>query len=190
MFTKQLKYRLLETPKTLYGLRQEGDKYFIGNKHVKIKDNNLIIDTEKFLLTQGLLDLLTKNKLENLQSLSDLNKYKCILLLTNVHRRGFNANEQIVAASGWKYRNVISKLFPPNRSYASKISSKKEILNTRFEEDDDNDNENTQDLMAYDDVNELVERFRYLHETDSTANRREIMRILKELERLGVIEFR
>ena len=43
--------------------------------------------------------------------------------------------------------------------------------------------------MAYDDVNELVERFRYLHETDSTANRREIMRILKELERLGVIEF-
>ena len=44
--------------------------------------------------------------------------------------------------------------------------------------------------MAYDDdVNELVKRFRYLHETDSTANRREIMRILKELERLGVIVF-
>ena len=57
---------------------------------------------------------------------------------------------------------------------------------------DDGSDKNTEDcLMAYDDdINVLVERFRYLEETDATAHRREIMCILKELERLGVIEFR
>ena len=73
--------------------------------------------------------------------------------------------------------------------FANRAKLRKKKLNTCSEEEDDNDDENTEDLMEYDDVNELFERLRYLHETDSTSNRIEIMRILKELERLGVIEF-
>ena len=192
MYTKQIKYRLLENPRPTYGIRRDGSKWFIGNHSIKINDNVLIVEKEKFPLTQGLVDLLTMDHPEKI-SPTDLDKYRIILLLTNAHRKGFNADSQIVATSGWKYKNVISKLFPPKRSYASNIGRtklrKKEMPNTFSEDDDD---ENTAGcLMAYDDdVNVLVDRFRYLEETDATANRREIMCILKELERLGVIEFR
>ena len=81
----------------------------------------------------------------------------------------------------------LRSLFDPSSRTGQSYAKKK--LNTCSEEEADNDDENTEDLMEYDDVNELFERLRYLHETDSTSNRREIMRILKELERLGVIEF-
>ena len=108
---------------------------------------------------------------------------KALMQITKLwRRRGGNI--------GTLYRNYFHPKEVMHQTLTGqKLRKKKEILNT-FSEEDDNDDENTEDLMAYDDdVNELVKRFRYLHETDSTANRREIMRILKELERLGVIEF-
>ena len=63
MYTNQIKYRLLENPHPMYGIRRDGAKWFIGNNPIKIKDNVLIVDKEKFQLTQGLVDL--ASSLEN-----------------------------------------------------------------------------------------------------------------------------
>ena len=79
----------------------------------------LVINDNEFKLTKGLFNLLTKNS-PNSFSKRDLNEYKKILLLTNVHRQGFNPNGKIIATKGWKYRNVIAKMFPPTRKYVLK----------------------------------------------------------------------
>ena len=53
MYTNQIKYRLLENPHPMYGIRRDGAKWFIGNNPIKIKDNVLLVDKEKFQLTRA-----------------------------------------------------------------------------------------------------------------------------------------
>jgi hypothetical protein len=70
-----------------YGLRNDGDKYRIGNSTVTIDaDSNIYIKDKHFKGTEGLWDLLTRKK-PNLKNVTtrDYRKYKSILQMTNAH---------------------------------------------------------------------------------------------------------
>jgi hypothetical protein len=117
MANKKLKLRLSAMPnKNVFGFRNENNSWFIGNTPVAFDGNILLIDNEKYTLTDGLLNLLLQENPYEYDN-SDLMKYKEILLLTNAHKRNYQKGTQIRSNRSKKYKNIISKLFPPNRVY-------------------------------------------------------------------------
>lgn len=179
----QIKFRLLEiAPDNIYGIRRDESKWVIGNIAVEIRGKHLIIGSDKFLLSDGVVELLTQKE-PHTYSDNDLSVYKNILLVTSAHKRGFNPNNAINANHSWKYINVISKIFRPRRQKCAK--NKQETMIQRAPRNGDVVEHNFYGV----DVNELVERFKILHKSNKFDNMAEIRSILRELERLGVIEF-
>jgi hypothetical protein len=130
MNAKIIKFKLLEMPpRNMYGLRRGKSKLFIGDSNVKITGNRLKIKSYDFLLTEGLFNLLSQDKCSEFTE-KDLNYYKSILLLTNAHRHGFDPKQKIISSKSWKYKNVISKLFPPQRKRYFKKVVKQEPCTT------------------------------------------------------------
>jgi len=169
--------------KNVFGFRNDNNSWFIGNTPVAFDSDILLIDNEKYTLTDGLLNLLLQENPHEYDN-SDLMKYKEILLLTNVHKRNYQKGTQIRSNKSKKYKDIISKLFPPNRVYLKSSSSRSSRSVQRSK------NEESEDLEPYDDVNQLVERLRELENANiNYVNKCKIMSILKELERLGVIIF-
>lgn len=181
MYADKIKYLLLEIPDVKYGIQQKDSKIFMGMKPIEIKDNSLLVENESFLLTDGLVNLLATNRPVK-YSVNDLEQYRKILLLTSAHKLHFCATEKIKATAGWKYKNIISKLFPPKRSYASRTQD-------RDTQKDSEDLSEQDILLKYDNVNELVEKMKYLETEGCVKNNNKIMIILRELERLGIITF-
>ena len=157
--------------KNVFGFRNDNNSWFIGNTPVAFDSDILLIDNEKYTLTDGLLNLLVQENPYEYDN-SNLMKYKEILLLTNAHKRNYQIGIQIRSSRSKKYKNIISKLFPPNWVDLKSSSSRRSSSVQR------------------DNVNQLVERWRELEDTNiHYVNKRKIIAILKELERLGVIIF-
>lgn len=117
MASKHINLKLSETAvNNAFGLRlnKEGNIWNIGNVPAYFKDDSLLLENESYILTVGLMNLLTQARPE-CYTKSDLKTYREILLLTDAHRRKFNRNLPINAVSSWKYQNIISQLFPPTR---------------------------------------------------------------------------
>ena len=168
MADKNIKLRLSSMPnKNVFGFRNEKNSWFIGNTPVAFDSDILLVDNEKYTLTEGLLNLLLQenpNEYDN----SDLMKYKEILLLTNAHKRNYQKGAHIRSSRSKKYKNIISKLFPPNRVYLKGSSSSCSVQRSKHEE--------SEDLEPYDDVNQLVERLRELENANiHNVNKRKIM---------------
>ena len=100
----------------VFGFRKTETGWFVGNQHVEFNGNVLLIDEEKYTITEGLLNLLTQHQPKKYTSY-ELNQYNEILLLSDAHRWGFQRNNHIRSSKSWKYLNIISKLFPPKRKY-------------------------------------------------------------------------
>ena len=83
------------------------------------QNNSMLIINEKYTLTHGLVNLLTKEHPDGYTT-KDLSEYREILLLTNAHKRKFNRNEHINSTRIWKYTNIIAKLFPSRGKYSTK----------------------------------------------------------------------
>jgi len=70
-----------------YGLRKEGDKFYIGNSEVTVdKYSDFHIKDKHFQGTRGLWELLTRKRINKaLVTTDDLKRYKSILNLTSCH---------------------------------------------------------------------------------------------------------
>jgi hypothetical protein len=111
-----------------YGLRKEGDKFFIGNSDVTVDTNSdLYIKGKHFKGTRGLWELLTRKRINNkLVSGDDLKQYKSILNLTSAHLEGYEPHAPIHVSRGTKFKDVIAKLFPQTRRRGIEVSLRKE----------------------------------------------------------------
>jgi hypothetical protein len=98
-----------------YGIRKEGGEYMIGDSAVVIDDKrNLYIKNKRFRGTEGLWELLTRTKPNfDIVTSNDYRKYKSILEMTNAHLEGYTSGGNIHISRGYKYKQVISKLFGP-----------------------------------------------------------------------------
>lgn len=168
-------YKTLKLGKHVFGIRRENGYNKIGNQGVNINQDILNVANNKFELTEGLKELLTKSKPQLNYSNEDLKVYKQILMLTNAHLIKYQDGNDINVNKSYKYRYIISKLF--NKT---KKGRGIEFKNTMYP-----------NIIYYDDVNELIDRLRLLHAEKQAGNTgvdNEIISIQEELREIGLIE--
>jgi hypothetical protein len=102
---------------TNYGLRKEGDKFFIGNFDVTVDANiDLYIKNKHFIGTPVLWELLTRKYVnKKLVKKDDIMQYKSIFNLTSAHLEVYESDAPIHVSCGIKFSTVITKLFPQTR---------------------------------------------------------------------------
>jgi hypothetical protein len=110
-----------------YGIRKEGEKYKIGDSAVTIDTNSdIYVKRKRFAGTEGLWELLTKKKPNvDIVTSDDYRQYKGILEMTNAHLEGYMPGGNIHISRGFKYKEIISKLFAPTRSRGAESALRK-----------------------------------------------------------------
>lgn len=186
-------------------LSPEIDKFLLGRKEINFDSaNNLHLEGGNIWKnSEGLMELLFLNKPDKNKITSrDESVYKKLLELTGAHKVNFEIDNRNKSSKSFKYKNFISKLFPPaepktsrnarrrrsqsvrNSTRAASTSNKKTgrgfIQNT----------DKSQTLIYFDDPNELISRLELLRAAKDAGNNsldQEIFSILEELRELKII---
>ena len=156
-----------------FGIRKEKGHHYIGNKHVIIEDNDIIIAKtgEKLDGTRGLWELIMS---KNPQDFSDMDydNYRYLITMSNVLHRGDNPKNPYPKASGsykWTFllRPIWFGLKPKKGQEGSGV------------------------VIIPSDPNALLERLDLLlasQEAGHTGVRNELVSICDELKRQGVLD--
>ena len=173
-----------------YGIYAEDGKFKIGNKEVNIEDNDIKVDDIIFEGTPGFWNLITSKEPENYTD-EDKDKYQQLVILTNTAYRNNNPNQNFPKNSkGKKWKDIIKPIWEA-------IKKQKEEEYKEFEEEYEEDEEYTLSpikgtgLILPSDPNALIDRFDLLFSSQKaghTGVRNEIISILDELKRQGVIK--
>ena len=179
-----------------YGIYAKDGKFKIGSKEANIKDNDIKVDDIIFEGTKGFWELVTsKNpKPENYND-EDLSKYQRLVILTNTAYQNNNPNQNKPKSSvSKKWKNIIKPIWEA-------IKQQKEDEYEEFTEEDDpqpgpsGTDPQTETpgggLILPSDPNALINRFDLLFSSKKaghTGVRNEIVSILDELKRQGVIK--
>lgn len=176
----------------------------LGTSTFRLDNNNqnIIIGNEVFKTTDGLRELIFKKKPNiDVYTESDLHLYQKILETTNAHRRNYDSLDQIKGNKGYKYKNIIRKLF--DHEYNTRIKNKKgDGYNHSIKNSPKTAiiptstslmtySEQPKQYIYWDDPNELINRLKILHASQLVGNnnhRNEINSILEELREADIIE--
>ena len=154
-----------------FGIRKEGIHHYIGNTHVVIKDNDIIIPKTGEILegTTGLWELIMSKNPQDFTDI-DYDNYKYLIIMSNVLHRGNNSANPYPKASGsYKWAFLLSPIWR---------SKKKEY-------------EGEGVVVIPSDPNALLERFDLLiasQKAGHTGVRNELVSICDELKRQGVLD--
>ena len=169
---------------TTFGIYKENGDHYIGNTHVIIKDDDIIIkDTgERFVGTHGLWKLITTKNL-TLDKIEwdkmDEEEYVRLLKRTHVLRQGNNPNNPHAKSSGGKkWNNILTFIW-----HTGRFPQKGE-----FEL-----HEGQGVVVIPSDPNALLERLDLLlasQEAGNTGVRNELISICDELKRQGVLDMK
>ena len=180
-----------------FGIYTQNGKFKIGDKIINIEDNDIMVkDNEGNILktfegTPGFWELVTsKDPKPEKYTDEDLSKYQQLVILTNTAYRGndLKLNKPKSSVSK-KWKNIISPIWKA-------IKEQKKDEYKEFEEPDD-PQPGTSDIIPGDglflpsDPNALIDRFDLLFSSKKaghTGVRNEIISILDELKRQGVIK--
>ena len=109
----------LENRDTTFGVRKKGGHHYIGNKHVIIKDDNIIVDGEEFIGTPGLWELLMLKyppPEEKYRYTDYYDDYEKLMIKTNVlHRENDPHNLHPKGSKGYKWKNLLSPIWKKHR---------------------------------------------------------------------------
>ena len=89
----------------IFRVHKRDGHHYIGDKHVIIHRDNIIVDNEKFKGTPGLWELITSKNPQNYNE-EDCMNYENLMIMTNVLHRNNNPSNPYPKASGsdkWKY---------------------------------------------------------------------------------------
>ena len=180
-----------------FGIYAQNGKFKIGNKEVKIEDNDITVKDDggnilqTFEGTKGFWELVTSKDPKEYTE-EDLSKYQQLVILTNSAYRGNDPKLNKPKSSGSnKWKNIISPIWG-----AIKKQEKAEAEYIEFEEPDDPQPGTSgvipgSGLFLPSDPNALIDRFDLLFSSKKaghTGVRNEIISILDELKRQGVIK--
>ena len=160
----------------IFGIRKVKSRYYIGNKHVTFKDDDIIIKEtgRKFSGTPGLWGLITsKDPDKDLidWTKDDRNNYDKLMLITNALHKGYNQRRGPRSSGGNKWRNILRTIWfnkEPKKGY-----------------------EGSGVVVIPSDPNALLERLDLLlasQEAGHTGVRNELVSICDELKRQGVLD--
>ena len=160
-----------------FGVRKEKSRYYIGDKHVIFKDDDIILDNgERFEGTPGLWGLITSKDPD--KDLIDWTKkdrynYDKLMIKTNALHKGYNPNKGSRSSRGKKWNNILSTIWfgeKPKEGY-----------------------QGSGVVVIPSDPNALLERLDLLlasQEAGHTGVRNELVSICDELKRQGVLDMK
>ena len=159
-----------------FGIRKVKSRYYIGNKRVNFKDDDIIIKEtgERFVGTVGLWGLITsKDPDKDLidWTKDDRYKYDRLMSITNALHKDYNPRRGPRSSGGNKWKNILSTIWfnkEPKKGY-----------------------EGSGVVVIPSDPNALLERLDLLlasQEAGHTGVRNELVSICDELKRQGVLD--
>ena len=160
------------------GIRKEKGHHYIGNQHVIVKDNDIIIEKtgERFEGTPGLWRLIMFKNPKNYTD-KDYNDYEYLMMKTNAIHVDNNPNNRRAKGNykGYKWENILSPIWEKIK----KIRKEKEGY------------EGEGVVVIPSDPNALLERLDLLlasQEAGHTGVRNELVSICDEFKRQGVLD--
>ena len=172
----KIAYKFLTKPfrDKKFGVREIDGNHYIGNKHVIIKDDDIIIkeDGTRFIGTAGLWGLITSNDPDKDMlnwDKDDKKDYDKLMIKTNALHRNYNPNNPYPSASDRpKWKNILSDIWKKSRKFEGKGV-----------------------VVIPSDPNALLERLDLLlasQEAGHTGVGNELVSICNELKRQGVLD--
>ena len=179
----EIAYEFLNKPfsDTTFGIRKEKGHHYIGNKHVIVDNNNIIISEngERFEGTPGLWELIMFKIPKNFTD-KDYDNYEDLMIMTNALHHGNNEDNPHPKGSGSiKWRKLLSPIWYRKKGGIFRFPTKKEGY------------EGEGVVVIPSDPNALLERFELLlasQEAGHTGVRNELVSICDELKRQGVLD--
>ena len=97
----------------IFGVRKIGKHHYIGDKHVIIKDDDVIVGNDRFLGTRGLWELITYANLDKSDfDEMDYKDYEKLMIKTNALHRNYDPSNPYPRASGGKkWINILSPIW-------------------------------------------------------------------------------
>ena len=174
------------------GIRDKDGSFYIGSEPVRIRDNNIFIDNTEYRGTPGLWKLITSKNIPDKSEYTpeDLVIYSHIMTKTNTARNKYNPRGQYRGGNNRKMNELIKPFVREleNDNTDNKINFTNKVLE-HFELVDEIEGEGLKILPS--DPNALMDRFDLLFSSKKaghTGVRNEIVSILDELKRQGVIK--
>ena len=174
-----------------FGLYAENKKFKIGDKPVTIKYNNIIIKGKTYIGTPGLWELITSTNPQEFTEEDYLNYINLLVRTNTIYQGNDPKNTKPKSSGGSKWINLIGPIW-------EKIKPKKEKEKKRQQDPDEDDPQPGTSgvipgsgLFLPSDPNALIDRFDLLFSSKKaghTGVRNEIISILDELKRQGVIK--
>ena len=184
---------------TRAGIYSENDNLKIGYRPVKIENDNIIIDDERFKGTPGLWELITSNNIPEKEkyNATDLRDYITIM---NITKATFDKNNKRIGGKNNKMNNLIKPLVIALEKGGGDKLIKEINKDFGFEEESEEEYEEYEEFtlspikgtglkILPSDPNALIDRFDLLFSSKKaghTGVRNEIVSILDELKRQGV----
>ena len=191
------KYTTTEGADKVFGMVKKDKYYYIGDKPIKIKDDNIIIDGKEYPGTKGLWELIvSKEPQEGTYTEDDFLNYGRILKQTNAIYQGNNPNQNYPkSSSSVKWKQLIKPIWEDIKSKKPPEEEKgkgkgKGRGRKKRQEDPQPGTSGTGLKILPSDPNALINRFDLLFSSKKaghTGVKNEIVSILDELKRQGVI---
>ena len=177
----------------VFGIVKKGEYYYIGDKPIKFKDDNIIIDDKEYTGTDGLWELIiSKNPQEGIYTEDDYLNYAKILKQTNAIYQDNNPNNtKPKSSSSEKWKNIISPIWKHIKESKKPPEEGKGKGRRKRQGDPQPSTSGTGLKILPSDPNALIDRFDLLFSSQKaghTGVRNEIVSILDELKRQGVIK--
>ena len=182
-------YTTKEGADKVFGMVKKDNYYYIGDKPIKIKGNNIIIDDKEYTGTEGLWELIVSNDPQKGKiTEEDFIEYGKLLIQTNtIFQKNDPKTNKPKSSKSVKWKNLIKPIWE---------DIKKNKANKEETDETDEEEGNAYSLFGDglkilpSDPNALIDRFDLLFSSKKaghTGVRNEIVSILDELKRQGVI---
>ena len=164
-----------------FGIRKEEGHHYIGNKHVIIDNNDIVIreNGERFEGTPGLWELITSMNPKKYTD-QDYDNYNDLMVMTNaLHRDNDENNPNPKSSRSYKWVDILSPIWFKKKGGIFTFPKKKEGYQGKGV------------VVIPSDPNALLERLDLLlasQEAGHTGVRNELVSICDELKRQGVLD--
>ena len=166
----------------IFGIRKEKGHHYIGNQHVVIEDDNIILSKnwEKFEGTDGLWELIMSKNPKNFTD-EDYDNYEDLMIMTNALHRGNDEDNPHPKGNhkSYKWTKILRPIW---------YKKKSRII---FPKKKEGYEEGSGVVVIPSDPNALLERLDLLlasQEAGHTGVRNELVSICDELKRQGVLD--
>ena len=109
-------------PDKKFGIRKESGHHYIGNKHVIVSQNDIVVDGETILGKPGLCELITSKNPQNYNT-EDYADYAYLMIKTNALHRDYDPkNPHPRASDSKKWKNILGPPWHNREKYEGKGS--------------------------------------------------------------------